>query len=107
MAGISSKINGQKGGRPKGTLAKSTIEAMEIKNLYIEQAKKHALPILNALIKKAKRGDVMAIKEFNDRVFGKSMQPTETKIKFDEMNTMDVERTTGAIKSFINAKAKK
>ena len=79
MAGIQSIQNGKRGGRPKGRVAKSTLEANAIKTLYVDQAKLHALPILGALVKKAKKGDVMAIKEFNDRVFGKANQPFEDK----------------------------
>lgn len=63
-----------KGGRPKGKLAKSTLEALEVKNLYIEKAREYALPILQALVRKARKGDVPAIKEFNDRAFGKAPQ---------------------------------
>lgn len=61
-------------GRPKGKLAKSTLEALEVKQLYINKAKEYALPILEALVKKALIGDVPAIKEFNDRCYGKAPQ---------------------------------
>lgn len=63
-----------KGGRPKGKLAKSTLEALEVKQLYVEKAREYALPILKALVKKAMKGDVPAIKEFNDRAYGKAPQ---------------------------------
>lgn len=61
-------------GRPKGKLAKSTLAALEVKTLYVEKAKEFALPMLIALVKRGLEGDVSAIKEFNDRVFGKSPQ---------------------------------
>lgn len=61
-------------GRPKGKLAKSTLEALEVKQLYVEKAKEYALPILNALVNKALTGDVQAIREFNDRAYGKAPQ---------------------------------
>lgn len=66
--------NGKKGGRPKGKLAKSTLEALEVKQLYVTKAREHALPILEALVKKALKGDVPAIREFNDRAYGKAPQ---------------------------------
>lgn len=74
MAGQASKENGKKGGRPKGRLAKSTLEALEVKQLYVNKAKEYALPILEALVTKALLGDVGAIKEFNDRAYGKAPQ---------------------------------
>ena len=74
MAGIASIENGKKGGRPKGRLAKSTLEALEVKQLYVQKAKEYALPILEALVTKALSGDVQAIKEFNDRAYGKAPQ---------------------------------
>lgn len=91
MAGQASKENGKKGGRPKGSLAKSTLDALEIKQLYIEKAKEHALPMLEALVKKGLEGDVPAIKEFNDRVYGKAPQAVtgfdgkELKVIFDSV----------------------
>lgn len=36
---------------------------------------KNIKPINNALLKKAKSGDIAAIKELHDRVYGKSAQP--------------------------------
>ena len=66
--------NGKKGGRPKGALGRHTLEAIAVKTLYIDKAKELALPILDALAKKALIGDVQAIKEFNDRAFGKAPQ---------------------------------
>lgn len=74
MAGIASVENGKKGGRPKGAIAKSTREAIELRNFYVEKAREHAEPIATALIEKAVTGDVSAIKEFNDRAFGKAPQ---------------------------------
>ncbi len=87
-------INGGKrpgAGRKKGSKASHTLEAEQIKKLYIEQAREFALPILIALVKKARKGDVPAIKEFNDRVFGKAPQALtgagggDLKIVFDSI----------------------
>lgn len=78
-------------GRPKGAVAKSTLDALAVKSLYVEKAKEHALPILMALVKKALKGDVQAIREFNDRAFGKAPQALtgagggDLKIVFDSI----------------------
>lgn len=61
-------------GKKKGSKASHTLEAEAVKKLYIEKAKEYALPILEALVHKAMKGDVGAIKEFNDRAFGKAPQ---------------------------------
>lgn len=61
-------------GRKKGQKAAHTLDAMATKQLYIEKAKEYALPILEALVAKALTGDVPAIKEFNDRAYGKAPQ---------------------------------
>ena len=63
-----------RGGRPKGKKAKSTLDAEALKTMYIDMAKEKGLPIARALFKKAVAGDVGAIKEFNDRVFGRAPQ---------------------------------
>src|SRR3990167_5371758 len=74
MAGQTSIENGKKGGRKKGSKATHTLDAEQVKKLYIEKAREYALPILQALVRKARKGDVPAIKEFNDRAFGKAPQ---------------------------------
>lgn len=61
-------------GKKKGSKASHTLEAEAVKMLYIEKAKEFALPMLKALVKKGLKGDVPAIKEFNDRAFGKAPQ---------------------------------
>lgn len=74
MAGIASQQNGRKGGRPKGAKATHTIEAergkAELVRMYLENVR----PINQALIDKAKAGDIAAIKELHDRVHGKALQ---------------------------------
>jgi hypothetical protein len=78
-------------GKKKGSKAAHTLEAQAVKQLYVEKAKQYALPILEALVDKALKGDVGAIKEFNDRVFGKAPQAitgpdgAELKIIFDQV----------------------
>lgn len=72
------------GGRPKAshTLQAATAKA-ELIRMYMENVK----PINEALLKKAKEGDMQAIKELHDRVWGKAPQDVqlvgEIKLKID------------------------
>lgn len=72
MAGDISKENGKKGGRPVGSFSKTRMEAIELRTLYAEKAREHGGAIAEALIEKALTGDIAAIKEFNDRAYGKA-----------------------------------
>ena len=66
-------------GRPKGSFAKSTLDAIAVKQHLIEQYQKNAEAIHFALIDSAASGDIQAIKELFDRVYGKSLATTEVK----------------------------
>lgn len=72
MAGQTSKENGKKGGRPKGFAAKN---AEEGKKLLIAMYLENIKPINEALLNKAREGDMQAIKELHDRVYGRPPQP--------------------------------
>ena len=61
-------------GKKKGHKSGHTLDALAVKQLYIERAREFAEPILQALVAKALTGDVPAIKEFNDRAYGKAPQ---------------------------------
>lgn len=65
----------RKRGRPPGSKSSHTLQVewarRELIQTYIDNIK----PINAALIKKVKSGDVLAIKELHDRVFGKAAQP--------------------------------
>lgn len=64
-------INGKKGGRPKGFNALNAEQAKQaLIKAYIERAE----PINTALLDKAEAGDIQAIKELHDRVYGKAPQ---------------------------------
>lgn len=67
-----------------------TLLAEEGKKALIQAYMENITPINNALIKKARMGDVTAIKELHDRVHGKSLQSVELSGKngvplFDEI----------------------
>lgn len=66
------RANGRKGGRPKGLNA---INAEKGKALLIQMYLENIKPINQALIDKAKSGDIQAIKELHDRVYNKAAQP--------------------------------
>lgn len=71
MAGQASIENGKKGGRRKGSKASHTLQAEAAKKIIIEKVAKAIEPLINALIKKGKAGDVQAVRELFDRAFGK------------------------------------
>ncbi len=85
--------NGKKGGRPKGSKSPVTLKVEAAKEELIKAYIENIRPINEALIKKATEGDLAAIKELHDRVYGKSLQPTdvnlkgELKISFDDAFT--------------------
>ena len=62
-------------GRKKGSKASHTLAAETFRKTLIERVIKEKTPIITALINKAKKGDVLAIKEINERVLGKVTQP--------------------------------
>ena len=61
-------------GRKKGSKATHTVLAEQAKAELINAYIKNITPINEALIKKATSGDIQAIKEIHDRVWGKSPQ---------------------------------
>lgn len=61
-------------GRKKGYAAK---EAEEARHILAGMVAKEIVPIGEALIEKAKKGDVAAVRELFDRAWGKAMQGFE------------------------------
>lgn len=64
-------------GKPKGYKAPHTLEAQEMKKALILKYHEHAEEVNSALIAKAIEGDIPAIKELHDRVWGKAPQALE------------------------------
>lgn len=86
MAGETSRINGRKGGRPRGD---ASIEA-EKARAYIALRIGEYMPIIfDALVAKAKTGDVQAIKELFDRGFGKAHQAVDLTTKGEKIDNSD------------------
>ncbi len=69
--------NAKKAGRKKGIKANHTIEAISAKALLIRMFEEKKQPIFEALINKAADGDLGAIKELADRVWGRASQSVE------------------------------
>lgn len=61
-------------GRKKGHKASHTLQAEQAKAELIRMYVENIKPINQALIDKAIAGDIQAIKELHDRVFGKAPQ---------------------------------
>lgn len=74
MAGITSIENGKRGGRPVGSKDPHTFEREQARAVLIEKVKENIEPIADALIDKARQGDVQAIRELLDRAWGKTPQ---------------------------------
>jgi hypothetical protein len=64
-------------GRPKGTIAKSTQKALLFREYLVKRVIKEQDPLVTALIKKGRSGDISAIRELFDRAFGKSKESVE------------------------------
>lgn len=58
-------------GRPKGSRAPHTLEAQALRQYIISEFIKNKEPIVQALIERAKGGDIPAIKELFERAMGK------------------------------------
>jgi len=65
-------------GKPRGHKALHTLKAQELKKKLIELFHDDAEDVYQALIKKAKTGDIQAIRELLDRVWGKAPQQIDT-----------------------------
>ena len=78
MPGITSAENGKKGGRPRGSKAGHTLQTETAKKALIQAYIDNIQPINQALVNKAKKGDIQAIRELHDRVYGRAPQAITT-----------------------------
>lgn len=85
MAGTISVENGKKGGRPKSS---HTIETEAAKKLIAEMVNAKIVPMIEAQIKKAEKGDKGAFDSLMDRAHGRPAQSVE--IKGDIVLKLDV-----------------
>jgi len=84
MPGETSRQNGKLGGRHKGGKASHTLKAQEVRKLLVEEISIEALPLIRALIKKGKAGDVKALQE----IFNRSMGKVADNLKVDFKNPL-------------------
>lgn len=82
MPGEKSRENGKKGGRPKGAKA---LEALAYRELLLKRIEEEREPIIQALIDKAKSGDIKAIQEINERHLGKVIAPVDVTSKGEQL----------------------
>ena len=61
-------------GRPKGSKSPLTLKIDQARQALIDAYIEKIRPINEALIKKATEGDIQAIRELHDRVYGKAPQ---------------------------------
>jgi hypothetical protein len=64
-------------GRPKGSVAKHTLQAQEMRKRLIAAAEKEWDAIIDSLLSNAIAGNNMALAELLDRVLGKASTPIE------------------------------
>lgn len=72
MAGDQSRINGRKGGRPKGF---ASLEAEKKRDYIAQRLVKEFAGIVTVAIKQAKEGDRYAREWLTERAYGKAAQP--------------------------------
>ncbi len=61
-------------GRPAGTVSSATLQTQLQREMLVKALEPHIHAITEALVKKAKKGDVQAAKELFDRAWGKAPQ---------------------------------
>ncbi len=76
---IAARINGKKGGRPKGRKNDLTLQAEEYRKVLVKKILENAEPLAQALIDKGLEKDVPALREIHDRALGKVKEVVEIK----------------------------
>lgn len=71
---------GKLGGRPKGSRTALSMKIDKAKDSLIQMYIEKIRPINAALILKAEQGDIQAIRELHDRVYGRPLQAVDAKI---------------------------
>lgn len=64
-----------RGGRPKGSKSPLTLKIDRARQTLVDAYIANIKPLNDALIKKGLAGDVAALKELHDRVYGRPAQP--------------------------------
>lgn len=79
------RINGRKGGRKPGA---RTLEAHKAREYIAKNVGLYMPMIFQALVDKAKTGDVPAVKELFDRAFGKAFQQMDMTSRGEKIDTV-------------------
>jgi hypothetical protein len=87
MANPNAARDGKLGGRPKSN---ATIQAQIAREETVLFIKQHLGKILTTLVKKAVKGDTLAIKECLDRGLGKSVQAIVTEDEHGERRPITI-----------------
>ena len=64
-------------GRKKGSVSSHNLEAVKTRQEFIKKVEENLVTIFEALLNKAKQGDVGAIRELLDRAWGKAQQSVD------------------------------
>lgn len=75
-------------GKPKGYKAPHTLQAAKFREELIKEVIKEKKPIIKALIVECKKGNIKAIQETFDRVFGKSPESVEMSWNRETLETI-------------------
>ena len=73
-------------GRPKGTVSLETKRKQAFEKLLIQSVNKEKKAIIDALINKAKSGDVKALVDILNRTIGKPVEHVDHTSKGNELN---------------------
>lgn len=74
---ITSKLNGAKSKGNKGYRAPHTLLAAKTKAAFVQAVHENLQDLFNALLREAKKGNIIALKEMLDRAWGKPTQPID------------------------------
>lgn len=89
----------QNAGRPVGAKSKKTLEREALKDYIFSEVKKNQKEIVEALLKRAKKGEIAAIRELLDRAVGKVKDEVE-------MSSNEKEPVTFVIRSYADWSSK-
>lgn len=85
-------------GRKIGSLASHTLAAQEIRCYLIGEVIKEMRPIIKALIKKAKEGDVPALREVLERTLGRVKDQYDTN---EESKAQELKKIQDGVRALV------
>ena len=94
------------GGKKKGFKAPQTLQVEAFRTLLIQRVIEEQEPIIEALIKKGKTGELAALKEIFERVLGRVKEQMEVSGQIDTELKLS-EQTEALLKEFISYREKR